>query len=82
MRYTWDFLKNISNHQKHGIWFSEVIEMLEGDNYELTFDADHSSHGEDRWIAKGYVSLYGAIVVIFVEVIEGDLIRIISARKE
>lgn len=80
MYYTWDKEKNQANQKKHGVRFEDVIPMFEAGSFDVKYDEENSSHGEDRFIAEGYLSSLGFVIVVFVEVVE-DTIRIISARK-
>ena len=82
MKFEWDDDKNESNQIDHGISFEEVIPLLENGNYEIEYDQDHSTFEEDRWIAKGKIEIHGKVFVVFVELIENEFFRIISARKD
>ena len=80
MIFEWDEEKNIANQQKHGVNFEEVIPLFY-QPYELSYDKDHSTSNEDRWIAKANLSPHGPVIVVFIELVD-NVIRIISARKE
>lgn len=43
-------------------------------------DPDHSQ-SEERWVRIGYSTQARVLVVIYVEKIEGERIRVISARR-
>jgi uncharacterized DUF497 family protein len=77
MFFEWDDSKNHSNILKHGIDFSDVPDMF---NHPMLTRRDHpSACGEERWVSLGWLrSLLG--VVVYTER-QGDVIRIISARK-
>ena len=77
MQFEWDEVKNRSNIRKHGIDFTDAVDIF---NHPLLTAADcREDFGEDRWIALGWMKLTVAVVV-YVER-SGDTIRIISARK-
>lgn len=78
MRFEWDDAKDRSNQQKHGLSFSEAIQLFQsGQDYLEIFDAAHSQD-EDRFIAIGEIHR-GVAVVIYTERAE-DTFRIIGAR--
>lgn len=78
MRFEWDDAKDRSNQQKHGLSFSEAIQLFRsGQDYLEIFDVAHS-HEEDRFIAIGEIHR-GVAVVIYTERDE-DVVRIIGAR--
>lgn len=79
MIFAWDDEKNIANQKKHGISFEEAAQVFEQE-HEIAYDSEHSNHSEDRFLAYGFLERHGAVVVVFVEVLE-DTIRIISAFK-
>lgn len=77
MRFEWDENKNQTNIRKHGIDFSDAADIFR--HPMLTLLDDREDYREDRWIGLGWIrSVIG--VVVYVER-EGDVIRIISARK-
>ena len=77
MGFTWDRAKNTANIRKHGIDFADAIDVF--NHSVLTLLDDREDYGEERWIAIGWMrALVG--VVVYSEC-EGDVIRIISARK-
>jgi len=77
MRFEWDEDKNAINIRKHGIDFNDVPAMF---NHPMLTLMDHrDDYGEDRWIGIGlFTEQIG--VVVYTER-DGDVIRIISARK-
>jgi uncharacterized DUF497 family protein len=77
MQFEWDEVKNRSNIRKHGIDFTDAVEIFK--HTVLTAADGREDFGEDRWIAVGWMQLIVAVVV-YVER-SGDTIRIISARK-
>ncbi len=80
MDFEWDDNKAESNLKKHGIRFSEAATVwFDGKALEIV-DPDHSESGE-RWIRLGFSRSARILIVVYVEKIEGERIRIISARK-
>ncbi len=78
MKFEWDEAKDQSNELKHGLNFSEAIELFTNDEeYLEIYDATHSVE-EDRFLAIGEIKR-GISVVVFTER-DGDVIRIIGAR--
>jgi uncharacterized DUF497 family protein len=79
MKFDWDEFENIENQEKHGISFDEAKKLFYM-RYELKYDCENSTLGEDRYIAAGFVDGLGVVMVVHCERDE-DTIRIISARK-
>jgi uncharacterized protein len=78
VRFEWDDAKDRSNQQKHGLSFSEAIQLFQsGQDYLEIFDAAHSQD-EDRFIVIGEIHR-GVAVVIYTER-DVDIVRIIGAR--
>lgn len=77
MHFEWDDNKNRINIRKHGIDFADVIDIFR--HPMLTLLDDREDYGEERWIALGWIKAVIGVVV-YVER-EGDVIRIVSARK-
>jgi hypothetical protein len=78
MRFVWDQRKNRENIRKHGIDFRDVIDMFHQPML-IRLDA-RRDYGEDRWIGVGLLKHIVAVVV-YVEWVDEETIRIISARK-
>jgi hypothetical protein len=77
--FEWDPKKAESNEVKHGISFPEAASVFL-DPTAWTFpDPDHSI-GEERFITMGQSINVELVLVAHVE-LEGDKIRIISARR-
>lgn len=77
MYFEWDKAKNAANIRKHGLDFSDVVDIF--NHPMLTLLDDRETGSEPRWIAIGWVrDLIG--VVVYCER-EGEVIRVISARK-
>ena len=78
MTFEWDNNKNSINIHKHGIDFSDVIEIF---NAPMIVILDDSvDYNENRYIGIGILRNIIA-VIIFVEKDDSEIIRIISARK-
>jgi uncharacterized protein len=77
MQFEWDEAKNLENIRKHEIDFADVSVMFEG--VMLIELDDRFDYGEDRWFGIGFLRL-GIAVVVWTER-QGDVIRIISARR-
>jgi hypothetical protein len=77
MQFEWDEAKNLENIRKHRIDFADVPDMFDG---SMLVELDErTDYGEDRWIGIGFLR-NGVAVVVWTER-QGDVIRIISARK-
>lgn len=77
MRFEWDEAKNAANIGKHGIDFADAIDIF--NHPMLSSIDDRESYDEERWLAIGWLKhLVG--VVVYTEQ-QGDVIRVISARK-
>ncbi len=80
MDFEWDDAQAASNLRKHGIRFSEAATVwLDASALEM-HDPDHSQE-EDRWIRLGCSGHRRALVVVYCERLDGNTIRLISARK-
>ena len=77
MRFEWDEAKNRINIQNHGIDFNDAVDIF--NHPMLSLRDDRVVYGEERWIGFGWIrAMIG--VVVYTER-EGDVIRIIGARK-
>jgi uncharacterized DUF497 family protein len=76
MSYEWDEHKRQVNIKKHGIDFSDVPELLDGD--VVILPDERFNYGEQRFIVIGMLKNL-VVVVAYTE--RGENIRIISARK-
>ena len=80
MDFVWDDKKAESNFKKHGVRFTEAASIwLDFNSIEIP-DENYSDN-EERWIRLGFSESLRVLVVVFVEKIEREQIRIISARK-
>ncbi len=80
MRFDWDPKKAASNEKKHGVSFEEARTVFFDENAKLIDDPDHSED-EDRFVLLGISSTLRVMVVCHCYREQGNLIRIISARK-
>lgn len=80
MEFEWDDTKADRNYHKHGVRFSEAITVWLDDSALEMPDPDHS-HTEERWVRMGISRNARMLIVVYVEKIEGERVRIISARK-
>lgn len=80
MRFEWDERKNASNRKKHKVSFEEARTSFFDEDALLRDDPDHSDL-EDRFVLLGMSSTLRILVVCHCLREEGDVIRIISARK-
>ena len=77
MQFEWDEAKNLENIRKRRIDFADVPDMFDG---SMLVELDErTDYGEDRWIGIGFLG-NGVAVVVWTER-QGDVIRIISARR-
>ena len=80
MRFEWDPAKAAANVKKHKVTF-EVAKAVFYDDFAVQFfDQEHSSD-EDRFYLLGISSDARLLLVCHCEREDGDVIRIISARK-
>ena len=77
MQFEWDEAKNLENIRKRQIDFADVPEMFE--SAMLIELDDRIDYGEDRWVGIGF--LQNSVAVVVWTERQGDVIRIISARK-
>jgi len=80
LRFEWDPRKANANLKKHGISFEEAKSVFYDDRARLIDDPDHSDD-EDRFVLLGLSHSLRIVVVCHCYRGDGDLIRIISARK-
>lgn len=80
MRFDWDPAKAASNLKKHQVSFEEAKTVF-FDDFAVQFFDDEHSQDEERFIMLGISSTARLLVVCHCERAEGEVIRIISARK-
>ncbi len=80
MKFEWDPAKAAANARKHKVTF-EVAKTVFYDEFAVQFfDEEHSS-AEDRFLLLGLSSDARLLLVCHCERNDGEIIRIISARK-
>jgi uncharacterized protein len=80
MRFEWDSAKASANVKKHHVSFEEAQTVFYDDFAIQFFDGEHSED-EERFIMLGMSSGARLLVVCHCERGDGDVIRILSARK-
>ena len=78
--FEWDLKKAAANEKKHGVSFDEARTVFLDENAKLIDDPDHSAE-EDRFVLLGLSSSLKVMLVCHCYREEGNVIRIISARK-
>ena len=79
MEFEWDPRKALRNLYKHEVSCEEAARVFLDPNRIETFD--EGDHGEDRWRTVGLVAPALLAVVYTVRGKDGDVIRLISARR-
>ncbi|WP_248921001.1 BrnT family toxin [Pseudomonas entomophila] len=77
MAFEWDEEKNLLNIRKHGIDFNDVPEMFR--HPMLALRDERFDYDEARWISMGWINAWVSVVAYTAR--QGDVIRIISARR-
>jgi len=80
IRFEWDLRKARENLRSHGVSFQEAQSVFYDDYAIQFYDEDHS-RGEDRFLLLGLSDLARMLIVVHAVPGEGDVIRIISARR-
>jgi uncharacterized DUF497 family protein len=80
LRFQWDEQKARTNASKHGVSFEEAKSVFRDDRALLIDDPDHSDD-EDRFVLLGLSSNLKLLTVCHCYRSDGNVIRIISARK-
>jgi uncharacterized DUF497 family protein len=80
LRFEWDQRKANANLKKHNISFEEAKSVFYDESAKLISDPDHADN-EDRFILLGISHALRVILVCHCYRSEGNVIRIISARK-
>ncbi len=81
LRIEWDEPKAQTNLVKHGVGFDEAETVFTDDYALLLPDPDHSSLDEERLLLIGMSAALRVLVVVHCERADGDIIRLISARR-
>ena len=80
LRFEWEPRKATANFKKHGISFEEAKSVFYDERAKVISDPDHSED-EDRFILLGVSHSLRVILVCHCYRSEGNIVRIISARK-
>lgn len=80
MRFEWDPVKAASNAKKHKVTF-EAAKTVFYDDFAVQFCDEEHDIDEDRFLLLGMSSDARLLLVCHCERDDGEVIRIISARK-
>ena len=80
LSFEWDERKAAANAKKHSVSFDEAKSVFVDEQAKLIGDPDHSED-EDRFVLLGLSSVLRLLLVCHCYRAEGNVIRIISARK-
>ena len=80
IKFEWEETKASSNLKKHGVSFEEARTVFYDEHARLINDPDHSEN-EERFILLGISSALRVLIVCHCYRSEGNVIRVISARK-
>ena len=80
IKFDWDPLKAIANLKKHQVSFEDAQSVFYDEFAVQFFDEQHSSD-EERFLMLGMSSGASLLIVCHCERENGEVIRIISARK-
>lgn len=80
IRFEWDSAKATSNIKKHGVSFEEAKSVF-FDEFAIQFFDEANSENEDRFLMLGLSDEANLLIVCHCVREEGNVIRIISARK-
>jgi len=80
LQFEWDDRKAAANLKKHGVSFDEARSVFLDDRARLIDDPDHSDD-EERFVLLGLSTSLRLLLVCHCYRGEGNIIRIVSARK-
>ena len=80
LSFDWSPAKARANLKKHGIFFEEAQSVFYDEYARQFYDEEHS-RDEERFIMLGMSNRLRVLVVCHCERADGDVIRIISARR-
>ena len=80
MEFEWHPDKAQKNLRKHGVSFDDAVRVFWDTHRIESFDG-REAYGEDRWITIGLVEPALLAVVYSIRGSDGEIIRLISARK-
>jgi len=80
IKFEWDTTKATSNKKKHEVSFEEAQSVFY-DEFALQFFDEDNSGSENRFLMLGFSDKARLLIVCHCERDQGNIIRIISARK-
>jgi uncharacterized DUF497 family protein len=80
IKFEWNTAKAASNKKKHGVSFEEAQSVFY-DEFALQFFDEDNSGSENRFLMLGFSDKARLLIVCHCEREQGNIIRIISARK-
>lgn len=80
IKFEWDHAKAASNKKKHDVSFDEAQSVFY-DEFAVQFFDEEGSESEDRFLMLGFSDEARLLIVCHCERDQGNIIRIISARK-
>ena len=80
LRFEWDLKKAAANLRKHKVSFDDAQTVFSDERALLIDDPDHSEE-EDRFVLLGLSHSLRVLVVVHCYRADGNVIRIISARR-
>ena len=80
IKFDWDVVKATSNIKKHGVSFEEARSVF-FDEFAIQFFDHENSDTEDRFLMLGMSNETNLLIVCHCERENGNIIRVISARK-
>jgi len=80
IKFEWDPAKDLINIKKHGVSFEEAQYVFYDENAVQFYD-ESNSEWEDRFLMLGLSNAARVLLVCHCERKQGQIIRIISARK-
>lgn len=80
IKFEWDAAKAETNQKKHGVSFEEAQTVFY-DEFAIQFFDEEHSHTEQRFLLLGFSQNAHLLLVCHCEREQGQVIRIISARK-
>ncbi|PKM08255.1 MAG: hypothetical protein CVV14_05035 [Gammaproteobacteria bacterium HGW-Gammaproteobacteria-4] len=78
--FVWDLAKAATNIRKHQVSFEEAKSVFY-DEYAIQFLDEHHTANEERFLMLGLSSKARLLIVCHCEREDGEVVRIISARK-
>lgn len=80
VEFEWDPSKTESNRKRHVVTFEDAQSVFYDDYAAQFYDESHSDE-EDRFLLLGMSNRPRFLMIVHCERADGDVIRIISARK-